>query len=318
MEGTLHFSECAPAALFVYNREEHTQQTVEALQKNMLAQQTDLYIFSDAPKKEEDVSKVKAVREYVKSIPKDGFRNINLIEQDTNKGLAKSIIDGVTYVIEKYGKVIVLEDDLVTSKYFLRYMNEGLEKYKDSASVFSICGYSYFAEQGYRIDKWVVPEFYFLDYFCSWGWATWEGKWRYFDAEAKGWEQLKSDYKLLHRFSYSGMRSSDGLMLIRQMESGLDSWAIRWRWSIFKNNGLVLFPNRTMVKNIGWDGTGVHGAGGDSDRKVELSVKYAGKFPKGIREKKWIKRQMISAWKPSVPRRVVNKVRRLFCGDRKR
>lgn len=318
MERTPHISECAPVALFVYNREEHTRQTVETLRKNILAQQTDLYIFSDAPKKEEDISKVRAVREYVRSIPGDSFRKIDVVEQDTNKGLARSIIDGVTDVIKKYGKVIVLEDDLVTSRYFLRYMNEGLGKYKNSAEVFSICGYSYFAQQGYQIDKLVIPEFYFLDYFSSWGWATWEEKWRYFDAEATGWEQLKSDYNLLYRFSYNGMHPGDGAMLVRQMESGLDSWAIRWRWSIFKNNGLALFPNRTMVKNIGWDGTGVHGAGGDPDRKVELCVNYAGKFPKDIREKKWIKRQIISAWKPSVPRRVVNKVRRLFGGDRKR
>lgn len=304
-------SEYAPVVLFVYNRVIHTQKTVEALTLNQLANKTDIYIYSDACKNEKDREKVEEVREYIRTIPSSAFNSIHIMEQKENKGLANSVIAGVTDIVNKYGKVIVLEDDLMTSTCFLEYMNNALDKYEGSSNVYSISGYSFFSEQGNFFDGVVVPKLYFLDYFCSWGWATWKDKWERFDEDAKGWEQLKNDEKLSYKFSFDGRRP-DTPLLIQQMEDGIDSWALRWRWSIFANKGVVLFPNKTMVKNIGWDGSGVHGAGGDPNRKIVLCNSFVAKYPKKIKEKYWIRKQLVNMWKPSIPRRVLNKIKRIY------
>ena len=134
-------SNLAPIVLFVYNRPWHTAQTVEALQKNTLADKSELFIYSDAAKNSEVALYVKKVREYIRNI--SGFRKVTIMEREKNWGLANSIIDGVTTIVNKYGKIIVLEDDLVTSPYFLRFMNEALEMYENEESVASIHGYIY-------------------------------------------------------------------------------------------------------------------------------------------------------------------------------
>lgn len=311
MEKTINSSIYAPVVMFVYNRLEHTRKTIEALQKNYLAEMTDLYIFCDAAKDEAGKDSVLAVREYIKNgIDINAFNRLKIIEQKENKGLANSIITGVTEVVNAYGKVIVLEDDLVTSPYFLMYMNDGLECYKEASNVFSVCGYSYFAEKGYKIDKVIIPDFYFLQYFNSWGWGTWRDRWKYFDPLALGWEAIKADSRMQKKFSLNGLRP-DADLLIRQMEQDIDSWALRWWWCIFKNDGIVLYPNCTLIQNIGWDGSGIHGAGGDPNKKVELAQSYSGEMPKRALEKRWIRRQLINAWKPSVPRRILNKLWRM-------
>ena len=153
----------APIALFVYNRPGHTQQTVEALLKNELAMESDLFIFSDAAKSSEIEVKVNAVREFIKSI--SGFRSLTIIERESNLGLANSIIDGVTNLCNEYGQVIVLEDDLVTSPFFLKYMNDGLNYYRDEEQVISIHGYIYPFDAK-------LPETFFLRGADCWGWAT--------------------------------------------------------------------------------------------------------------------------------------------------
>ena len=162
----------APIVLFVYNRPDHTRQTVEALQKNELAIDSELFIYSDAAKNENAEQKVNEVREYIKSI--DGFKKITIIEREKNWGLANSIIDGVTKIVNEYGKIIVLEDDLVTSPYFLKFMNGALEIYKDEEKVYSITGYSF------SDDISLIDTTYFLSITSSWSWATWEHKWQYF------------------------------------------------------------------------------------------------------------------------------------------
>ena len=130
----------APICLFTYNRLSETIQTVEALQKNELAVESDIFIFSDGPKHEKDILLVNAVRKYIKSI--NGFRSITIIDSENNKGLAKSIIDGVTQIVEKYDKVIVLEDDLITSQNFLSFTNQALDFYEKNSNIFSISGYT--------------------------------------------------------------------------------------------------------------------------------------------------------------------------------
>jgi len=162
----------APIVLFVYNRPWHMRQTIEALQKNELAEVSELFIFSDGPKSEADKEKVLEVREYIKTIP--GFKSVTLIKRERNIGLAQSIITGVTDVINRYGRIIVLEDDMVTSPYFLKFMNEALEFYKDAEKVVCVHGYIYPIEAK-------LPETFFLRGADCWGWATWKRGWDLFD-----------------------------------------------------------------------------------------------------------------------------------------
>jgi hypothetical protein len=164
----------APIILFVYNRPWHTKQTVEALQKNELAKDSELFIYSDAPRDASAEQAVQEVREYIRNI--DGFKNITIVERDENWGLAKSIIDGVTKIVNEYGKVIVLEDDHVTSKYFLNYMNDALEFYKDTKEVWHISGWNYPLGGIFSSKKtflWRVMN--------CWGWATWADRWQHFE-----------------------------------------------------------------------------------------------------------------------------------------
>jgi len=241
----------APVALFVYNRPDHTRQTVEALAANALAGETSLYVFSDAPRNEAARQSVDEVRSYVRSIT--GFKCLTLIERDTNFGLARSIIDGVTGLCEQYGRVIVVEDDLVTSPRFLSYMNDALTFYEHETLVMQIGGHIV-----------PIPEFserreaLFLPFITSWGWGTWARAWKHFDPTAQGWETIRDDRALRNRFNLDG-HFDYATMLQMQLDGKIDSWAIRWYLSVFMKRGLALFPPRSFVRNIGFAG-GTHGS----------------------------------------------------------
>jgi hypothetical protein len=239
----------APIVLFVYNRPEHIKLTVEALQKNTLAMQSDLIIYSDATKKPEAEVTVLAVREYIRDIK--GFKSLTIIEQKTNFGLAKSIINGVSAVVNEYGKVIVLEDDLITSPYFLDYMNKALDTYQDEPQVMQISGHMF------EVDVGCAEDAFFLPFTTSWGWATWHDRWAKFDASASAYVKLKADKSLVKQFNLNNSYPYFE-MLKSQLLGKIDSWAIRWYLTVFMNKGLVLFPKITMVNNNGFDGTGVH------------------------------------------------------------
>ncbi|NOR69042.1 MAG: glycosyltransferase [Methylomarinum sp.] len=243
----------APIVLFVYNRPWHTQQTIEALQKNELANESELFIYSDAPKNESAKGSVTEVRELIKNIK--GFKQVTVIERKKNWGLADSIIDGVTTIIHQYGKIIVLEDDLVTSPYFLKYMNEALDFYKDEEKVWHISGWNYpIAVDG-------LGDVFFWRLMNCWGWATWENNWQFFE---------KNTFKLINEFSKEQIRylNLDGFndawsQVTLNNENRIKTWAIYWYATIVKNDGLCLNPVKTFVNNIGLDGSGVHC--GDSD-----------------------------------------------------
>lgn len=237
----------APVVLFVYNRLTHTRLTVEALQKNILANQSDLIIFSDAPKVEKQYEAVSKVREYLHQI--DGFKSVTIVERPINFGLANSIIDGVTSVVNQYGRVIVLEDDLVTSPYFLQFMNNGLNVYEKNEDVASIHGYVY------PIDD--LPETFFLMGADCWGWATWKDKWAMFEPNGTNLlEKLKRE-NLMKRFDFNGAYSYSK-MLTDQIVGNNNSWAVRWHASAFLNNKYTLYPGKSLVLNIGNDGSGTH------------------------------------------------------------
>lgn len=239
--------EYAPIALFVYNRLLHTQNTVQALKANHLSSETNLIIFSDGPRSSEQSKKVESVRNFIKSI--DGFKSIRIIERDCNYGLANSIIDGVSLVCKVYGSAIVLEDDIVTAPHFLQFMNDGLNRYKEEKKVASIHGYVY-PVQG-------LPESFFMRGADCWGWATWHDRWEWFEADGKKLlSQLVSE-DLIKSFDFNGAFSYSA-MLKNQIAGLNNSWAIRWHASAFLRNKLTLYPGKSLVKNIGNDGSGTH------------------------------------------------------------
>lgn len=238
----------SPISLFVYNRLEHTKKTVEALKKNELAINSDLIIFSDAAKSESGVESIRVLRKYLKTI--SGFKSVKIIERLENLGLAKSIISGVTEVVSEYGKIIVLEDDLITSPYFLRYMNDALNMYENNDEVISIHGYIYPVKQD-------LPETFFLKGADCWGWATWKRGWDLFEQDGK---KLLSEIKrrgLGREFDFNG-RYPYVQMLKSQILGFNNSWAIRWYALAFLKNKLTLYPGHSLVFNSGFDNSGTH------------------------------------------------------------
>ena len=238
----------APIALFVYNRLEHLKQTIGALKKNYLATKSDLFVYSDGAKFTSHQDSVNEVRKFIRSI--EGFKTIKIVESRRNIGLANSIVTGVSDVLKQYGSIIVLEDDLITSPYFLVFMNEALKKYHLNESVASIHGYVYPVKEK-------MPETFFLKDTGSWGWATWVRGWKLF--EPNGQKLLKEirARRLTNCFDFNGSYPFTK-MLENQIKGKNDSWAIRWQASAFLNDKLTLYPGISLVENIGHDSSGAH------------------------------------------------------------
>lgn len=237
----------APICLFVYNRPWHTLQTIESLKNNILASESDLYIFSDGSRNDNTQDSVNEVRSYIATIK--GFNSVNIILRETNLGLAQNIIAGVSEVISIHGKIIVLEDDILTHPKFLKFMNDALNLYKNDENVASIHGYVYPIEG--------LPESFFIKGADCWGWATWARAWSVFEsngikllAEIK---QKKAEKEINYNNSMNYVR-----MLKSQINGNNDSWAIRWHISAFLKNMLTLYPGKSFVNNIGFDSSGQH------------------------------------------------------------
>jgi len=234
--------------LFVYNRPWHTRQTIKALQKNELADRSDLFIYSDSPKNEQTEKAVKKVREYIHTI--DGFKTITIREREKNLGLAGSIIDGVTAIVNEYGRLIVLEDDLVTSPFFLRYMNDALILYENEEKVISIHGYIYPLSEK-------LPSTFFLRGADCWGWATWKRGWDLFEEDGQKLLNELEEKKLTRLLDFN--RTYNYTQMLRDQIAGKnDSWAVRWLVSAFLRERLTLYPGISLIRNIGLDGIGTH------------------------------------------------------------
>lgn len=238
----------APVALFVYSRLRHTKRTIDSLLANDLAGDTDLYVFSDGPKNERHAGPVGEVRSYIRTVR--GFRTVTIVERGSNYGLARSVIDGIDAVLRDHERVIALEDDLTTSPYFLRFMNDALSKYEDDDRVISVHGYTYPVGTP-------LPETFFLRGADCWGWGTWRRGWALFEADGP---------HLLRRLEQSGLTRAfdmDGAypytrMLRRQADGAVDSWAVRWHASAFLLGKLTLYPGRSLVNNTGDSGSATH------------------------------------------------------------
>lgn len=238
----------APIALFVYNRPDHTRRTIIYLQKNLLAEDSRLFIFSDGAKTVSDQTKVNEVRALIKQT--DGFKSVKIVESEVNQGLANAIISGVNQLVQEYGKVIVFEDDLLSSPFTLRYFNDALQRYFNNEKVMHIGAYMY------PLTNKNLPETFFYRAATSWGWATWNRAWKNFNPDI---DDLISqfDKPKIKAFSIEGRMNFWKQM--REFKSGKNnSWAIRWYASIFLKGGLTLNPSKSLIHNIGHDGSGVH------------------------------------------------------------
>jgi hypothetical protein len=246
--------ERAPIALFVYNRADLTRQTLAALARNAGASQSDLIIFSDGPKGEQDAPQVAAVRSLIAHVT--GFRSVRLVEASSNRGLAPSVIAGVTALTEERDHVIVMEDDLITSPVFLDYMNDALTVYRSEEKVGAISGYTFPLAAD-------LPETFFLPDESCWGWATWKRAWAKFEPDGG---KLLSEIQRTGRLKEFDLYGSYPFrqMLEDQIAGRNSSWAIRWRASLFLNRMLSLYPGGSLVRNIGTDGSGTHATSSDT------------------------------------------------------
>ena len=298
----------APITLFVYNRLDHTKRTVDSLKINFLAQESDLIIFSDASKSELQAGNVRDVRDYISQI--NGFKSITIVERASNFGLAKSIIDGVTSIINKFGRIIVLEDDMVTSPFFLNYMNEALEKYTDDDRVISIHGYVYPVKE-------TLPEAFFLPGADCWGWATWRRGWKLFNPDGQFLlDQLRAQ-KLISDFDYNGAYAYSK-MLEGQIAGKNDSWAVRWYASAFLAGKLTLYPGRSLVHNIGNDNSGIHCGDTDGfDSEISAtSINLSSIEVKPSKEVRQIFQQFFSLTREGIVHRLVRKFKTFKKGGR--
>jgi hypothetical protein len=236
----------APIVLFVFKRPDHTRRTLEALADNPEFLESDLYIYCDGARNEAEMGQVEETRQIIRDWQ---HPNKTIVERDRNLGLANSVISGVTQQCEKYGRVIVLEDDLVTSPFFLQYMNSALNLYKNDEEVISIHSYAY------PIDN--LPETYFIKGASCWGWATWRRGWDLFEPDGRKLLDMLKERKLMHRFNVLGSYPYRK-MLSDQIAGRNDSWAVRWYASALVHNKLSLHPGKSLVYNTGMDGSGVH------------------------------------------------------------
>lgn len=240
----------APIVLFVYNRPDHARRTVEALQKNILAVDSTLIIYSDGVKISENESKVNTVRKYIKSLK--GFKHIEIIFRDKNIGLAQSIISGITEVLSSYQNVIVLEDDIITSKNFLKFINESLNFYKDEKKIYSISGYNF----PINIPRSYPHQVYISHRASSWGWATWKDRWEKAIWNPETVIDINDKKVLRNLLDKSGTDLVP--MLLKTIDGKINSWAVKWVFTHILNDAFCIYPVHSFVNNIGVDATGTN------------------------------------------------------------
>jgi hypothetical protein len=252
----------APIALFTFNRPEHTLATLESLMNNRLASESELFIYSDGPKSDapqEIISKISEVRKVIKS--HDWCGKNNIIEYPKNIGLEKSITDAVNDLTTRFGKVIVLEDDLQLSPGFLNFINESLDLYENDEKVMHISGYFY------PVDV-QLPDSIFFNYTTSWGWATWKRAWEKYNPDGKF---LRSELRRTGKYDYFNLDGVTDIALNLDMiiSGRFRTWDLKWQATVVLNDGLCLHPRQSLLQNIGFDNTGIH-CDGNNDYYIPL------------------------------------------------
>lgn len=263
-----------------------------------------LYIFCDGPKSESDREAVNQTRASVRGMV--GQRAI-ITEQSSNKGLAQSIIDGVSEICHRHGSVIVIEDDLLVSPLFLDYMNAALDRYKEEAVIKQISGYMF------PVDLKSEEDAVFLPFTTSWGWATWDRAWREFDPNMTYYETIAKDAKLRKAYDFNGT-SPQFKMLTQQKKGQLDSWAVRWYLSVFKAKGLVVHPTHSLVKNVGFDGSGTHSTKTNYIEASPFSLKPVSKWPNlgSVNQTAYAQIQSYLKKQNNIVNKLLNRVKRII------
>ena len=265
-------STLAPIALFTFKRPEHTRRTLEALARNPEFARSELHVFCDGSRRADEDSAVLATREVVRRWPHSAK---TVHESPVNRGLAASIIDGVSRLCAAHGRVIVVEDDLVVAPVFLDFLNRALDRYADDARVMQISGHMFPVDLS-GTDSDAV----FLPFTTSWGWATWQRAWAQFDPFMQAFDQVAGDRALRRRFDLDNAYPYFA-MLKKQKAREIDSWAIRWYLSVFMRDGIALYPQRSLVSNEGFDGSGTNCGvdGGSPDAGVAQMAQRLARFP---------------------------------------
>ena len=242
----------APVAMFVYNRVDNTRKTIEHLLLNTLAKDTDLFVFSDGGKNDESWKKVYEVRDYLHNVKKEiehscALKSMTIIERPENIYLERNITEGIAQIFEDYDRIIVLEDDICTSPYYLQYMNDAFEMYKDNKKVMHVAGFT-------NLD--IYPEsskcpphpFYFTPHPSGWGWGTWRDRWQenfvYFKTREEALEDMSDEDR--DAIQYGGV-----FPCLKSLDKQPIPWDICWEIAIYKTGGLCLTPGHTLVRNIG-------------------------------------------------------------------
>ncbi|MGV8962945.1 MAG: glycosyltransferase [Candidatus Saccharimonadaceae bacterium] len=269
----------APIILFTYNRPWHTQQVLDSLRQNTFSEQSELFVYSDGAKDQTDEKNVLETREIVSKVT--GFKKLTLIERPKNYGLAANIIDGVTSIIEQYGKVIVLEDDLITAPSFLSFMNKALNSYENVDEVAHIHSFCYAG-----LD---LPDIFLIKWVGSTGWATWKESWKLFNSNGTELLAKIESQGLKKTFDFNG-KYPYTRMLRRQVRGINNSWAIRWNASLFLNNKLSLNTGKSLIHNIGFDGSGENSGSQDFYNmdlfKEELNVSMPNEIIENVEARK--------------------------------
>lgn len=291
-----HSSKYAPVVVFGYKRSRLLERTLNSLAACPEAKESDLFIFIDGPKSEKDYEEVRSALDVANSIDRSLFAGVNISAASQNLGLAKSIISGVSGVMEKYGRAIVVEDDLRVHPGFLTFMNLGLDRYETDPRVYSICGYT----NKVNIPKDYPYDGYFAPRSSSWGWATWLDRWTDIDWSFDKWSEWSS-----HKRSFNVWGGSDCFSMLDACRTGRNSsWAIRFCFHQYLSDALSLFPLRSLVDNDGFDGEGSNCRRYSRFRhEMEDEKKIRFRLPKQVRTEKSIVRQalayhslMIRAW----------------------
>ncbi len=305
----------APIVLFVYNRPFHTEKTLNTLMQNTLASESTLYIYADGAKENatDDVrDKIAEVRNIVRS--KQWCQEVIIIEAEKNKGLALSIKAGVTEVVQKHGKVIVMEDDLITSPAFLTYMNKALSYYESRKSVFSISGYNFPA------NIMQIPRDYEYDVYVSlrngsWGWGTWDDRWAQVDWKVKSFQTMLENKEMQSAFNRGG---DDMFEMLQDQQSGkLDIWSIQFTVAHFMNHAVSIVPTVSYVDNLGLDGSGENCTISNSLRNNTLNTNSEIRFQDILYEDKRILNSFYSAncrMKRPLWQKIINRLSRLLGG----
>lgn len=255
----------APIIFIGFARADHTAQTLAALAKNDLAKDSVLYAFCDGPRHEGEREKCEEVRDIIRNL--QGFADVVPRFSDVNLGLKLAFVEAIGPVLEKHGRAIMVEDDIVTTPYYLPYLNEGLERYRSEPKVFSICG---FAPPMKNIPADYPYDVFFSYRNMSWGWATWADRWAKIDLEVKNYAEFMANPAERRRYSRGG---ADTLRLLQlQMSGKANTWDSQWNFTLFTHEAYAVLPVHSLIQNIGADGTGVHYKSATDRYRVDISL----------------------------------------------